>query len=168
MRKQSFYIFLLFTLFLGACYHSTNELSKDDYTNYDTGLNLLGVDYSGDSKKSIKQVIEFSNIRKSGYGVLINIESSYSKAELDAIKLKLQKEDINAIHSFDVNQNDSIMKNVFVAMEGAQFVWFLSEEIGAADESQIKQLIIHIDKKNSLIVVNKNQLELLKNILQNN
>ena len=45
--------------------------------------------------------------------------------ELDSLKLKLRKLDINAIHSFEINENDSIPKNIKVAVEGSKFIWIL-------------------------------------------
>lgn len=98
-----------------------------EHADYNLQSHSLNIDYSTNPDTSLLQIIALSNIRKSGYGILLNMENSYSKSELDILILKFKKLDINAVHSFDLSQTEPLPHKVLVAMEGAKFVWILSK-----------------------------------------
>ncbi|MDB4303983.1 hypothetical protein N9934_04270, partial [Desulfosarcina sp.] len=101
----------------------------------------LKVNYSSNPDTSLLQIVEFSNIRKSGYGILLNIENAFSKKELDELKLKFQKMDINAIHSFNISLTDTLESKVSIATEGAKFVWLLNTKNIEWESMPVGQLI---------------------------
>jgi len=119
--------FVILALLFTYCSHdkSYSFVTKADYNSV---THSLKVDYNNYPDTSLLEIIAFSNIRKSGYGLLLNLENSYSKSELDTLKRKFQKLDINAVHSFNISVNDSVPRNIQVAIEGSQFFWILEKE----------------------------------------
>lgn len=99
-------------------------IDNADYTNQ---TNTLKVDYQNNPDTSLLQILSFSNIRKSGYGLLLNIDNSFSKSDIDTLKYKFQKLDINAIHSYDVVSVNKLPNHIKVALEDAKFIWILDE-----------------------------------------
>jgi len=96
--------------------------------DFDSTTNSLYVDYLNNPDTSLLQIIQLSGIRKTGYGLLLNLDESYSENEIKSIKLKLQKLDINAIHSFDITTNAPMEKKESIAMEDAMFIWVLDRQ----------------------------------------
>lgn len=126
-RIQSQTLLLLLLLVSVSCQFQQGD---DNIKNaiYDSQLHILGVDYPVNKDTSLQQLIHFSNIRKEGYGILLNIDSSYTVQEINTLKLKLQKQDINAIHSYDIGLQDSLKKSIRVAMEAAEFIWLIEKD----------------------------------------
>lgn len=137
---------------------------------YDSQLHIIGVDYPETTDTSLQQVIHFSNIRKRGYGVLINIDSSYSQQEIDDLNLKLQKLDINAIHSYDIRLQDSLKNSIRVALEGAMFIWLIENDELNLDNTPIGYLLRSLRKNSvtqNLIITDNQQYFKLKEFLSN-
>lgn len=128
MRKCATILFLS-TLAMLSIYCSRDK-SNSVVTNleYDQPSNSLKVDFLNDPEKSLRDIIHLSEIQKSGYGLLLNLDNSYSKSELDTLKRQFQKLDINAVHSFNIVSKDSLQNKIKVAMEGAQFIWILENK----------------------------------------
>lgn len=111
-------------IILDSCTYNKND-SITENAEYNGQTNMLKIDFTNKPDTSLLQIIAYSNIQKSGYGVLLNIENSYSKSDLDALKLKFQKLDINAIHNYNISLRDTLELKTRVAMKGAKFVWLL-------------------------------------------
>lgn len=155
MKKiMTFFILVICMLGLNFCSQNNND-SIFENANYDSKTNTLKVDYSNNPDTSILQIIALSNIRQTGYGILLNIENTYPKSDLDALKLKFQKVDINAIHSYDISLTDSLEAKVQIAIEGAKFVWLLGSSGNDWKSKPIGQLIsnLHDTEEDKVLVV---------------
>lgn len=110
--------------------YCSRDKSNSVVTNleYDQPSNSLKVDFLNDPEKSLRDIIHLSEIQKSGYGLLLNLDNSYSKSELDTLKRQFQKLDINAVHSFNIVSKDSLQNKIKIAIEGAQFIWILENK----------------------------------------
>jgi hypothetical protein len=126
--------------------------------DFDSKTNTLLIDYLNNPDTSLLQIIELSGIRKTGYGLLLNLDKSYSENEIKSIKLKLQKLDINAIHSFDITTNAPMEKKESIAMEDAMFIWVLDRQNTYRQSDFLGQKISEIQGRKVeriLIVINK-------------
>jgi len=131
--------------FLSFCTQKKNDLiSKNaDFNNL---TNTLRIDYKNHPDTSLLQIIAFSNIRLAGFGVLLNMDNAFSKAELEALKLKFKMMDINAIHSYDISTKDTLRLKTQVAMEGAKFIWLLGNLKNDWKSKPIGQIISNFQK----------------------
>lgn len=126
MTKPIFIAYLIiWGLIFLQCAHSDIDPIIEQ-ADYDQQSHTLHIDYSSNPDTSLLQIIALSNIRKSGYGLLLNIENSYTNSELDTLKLKFRRQDVNAIHSFNIFPSQALKRKVSVAMEGAAFIWILN------------------------------------------
>jgi len=169
MKKGYLYLatFGLLFLILVSC---NNNNDQDFFENaiYDGQLHILAVDYPNNIDTSFQQIIQFSNIRRSGYGILLNINDAYAKLEIDTLKRRLQKLDINSVHSFEIVLQDSVKRNVKVAMAGAKFIWILGQEKLDLQNTYLGLILKSIKNdpnSKQLIVSNKKQYFLLKDFL---
>ncbi len=124
-------VLLINMIIIGTIFFQCSHSKIDpivEHADYNLQSHSLNIDYSANPDTSLLQIIALSNIRKSGYGILLNVEDSYSKSEMDTIIYKFKKLDINAVHSFDLSQTDTVPHKVLVAMEGSKFVWILSKK----------------------------------------
>ncbi|MCB0806138.1 MAG: hypothetical protein KDC05_10100 [Bacteroidales bacterium] len=96
--------------------------------NFDPETRILKLppDYNLDTV--LQQIIFLSEIRKEGYGVLLNADATVQQKKIDQIIYKFRKLDINAVHQFNLPSQDSIPNHVKVAMEGAKFIWILDQD----------------------------------------
>ncbi|MEZ5195390.1 MAG: hypothetical protein R2764_03005 [Bacteroidales bacterium] len=165
--KKLFPVFVLIPIFLFACMSQKEKISSEEgASRYDETLHLLGVDFADHPQKSIEKVIWYSGIRKSGYGILLNVHNAFAEPEIDTLKMKFQKEDINAIHRFDINLSDTLKNRVFVAMQGARFIWVLKNGELNLLYSQIEHSLKKADGEKKLIVTDISQYEEMKSLLQ--
>ena len=147
---------------LGFIFYSCIQKNANpiiELADYDDKIHLLKVDYLNYPDTSLLEIIAFSNIRKSGYGVLLNLDSSYSKPELDALKLKFKRQDINAIHSFDITTTGVVQNHIRVAMDGAKFIWLLDKKQINLNTISLGRTIADLKEKKEekvLIVTSKN------------
>lgn len=140
---------------LNSCDQNKND-SFINSANYNSPQHTLFVNFTANPDTSLLQIIEYSEIRKSGYGLLLNVENTYLKSELDALKLKLQKLDINAIHSYNISLTDTLESKVSIAMEGAKFVWLLKKKNSEWESTPLGDAINNLQKnteKKVLIVL---------------
>ncbi len=161
--------FLSLLIITFSCSFNQSESLIDDAV-YDNQLHIIGVDYPETTNTSLQQVIHFSDIRKRGYGVLLNIDSSYSQKEIDDLKLELQKLDINAIHSYDIGLQDSLKNSIRVALEGAMFIWLIENDDLNLDNSPIGYLLKSLRKNSisrNLLITDNQQYFKLKEFLSN-
>lgn len=155
MRKCTFIIFLsTFAMLLIYCSRD-KSISLAPNSDYDPISFNLKVDFLNDPIKSLQDIISISKIRKSGYGLLLNLDNSYSKSEIDTLKRQFQKIDINAIHSFNVKEQDTLKSNVQIAMKGAKFIWLLRKNKNNLESTPLGSVISAItkDNKHSTIIV---------------
>ena len=127
--------------------------------DFNSETNTLQVDYINNPDTSLLEIVALSNVRKSGYGLLLNIDNAYSKPELDTLKLKFRKLDINAVHSFDIGTAESLPANIKVAMEDTKFIWILDERNTNLKTTSLGKTISEVQDKRdakSLIVISKN------------
>lgn len=113
---------------------------------------------TGDYSNSIlNTIISLSGIRKDGYGVLLNFKKTVSNAEIDSLKLKLQKLDINAIHSFQISQTDSLPNHISIAAKNSKFIWILGKKDENKTFTDLIQNEINLlpDTLKPLIILNK-------------
>ena len=157
MRKNT--LILLFATFgfliLQCSQNNTHSIIEN--ADHSSQTNYLKVDYSNNPDTSLLEIIALSNIRKSGYGLLLNVDYYYSQSELDTLKRKFQKLDINAVHSFNVLNSDSLQTKLKVATEGAQFIWILDDSQDWQHQN-LGRLITNLQSSNDnsvLIVINK-------------
>ncbi|MBN2173352.1 MAG: hypothetical protein JW731_04430 [Bacteroidales bacterium] len=94
---------------------------------FDPESRILSIDPDKQQDTVFQQVIHFSGIRHKGYGLILNMDQAMTKEQVDSIKLKLQKLDINAIHDFKIFDTVSPPMNVVVAIENAKFCWILAD-----------------------------------------
>lgn len=122
MPVKSRFSFLFLLLISASCF---NEKEKQNFENVDFNevTNTLTINFNENPDKSLQQIISVSEIRKNGYGVLLNINQSISGKDLDLIKLKLRKLDINAVHDFHVNGKLEQHGKIRSALRGAKFIW---------------------------------------------
>ncbi len=147
MKKIVTSLFLIICLLmLNFCVQNENE-SIFANADYDAQTNTIKIDYQTNPDTSLLQIIAYSNIRHSGYGLLLNINNAYSKSELAALKLKFQKLDINAIHSYDYSLSDTLPLKTRVAIEGAKFVWLLGNSNNDWKSKPIDSIINSIQDK---------------------
>lgn len=159
MRKCAIILFL--STFAMLSIYCSRDKSKSFIPNsdYDSISHSLKVDFLNDPEKSLKDIINLSKVRKSGYGLLLNMDSAYSVSELDALKRKFQKLDINAVHSFDISLEESLQNKIPIAMDGAKFIWILDKKNINLDSISLGKTISAIQNKkaaNALIVITKN------------
>lgn len=128
MKKGAIILFLSIFAMLFIYCSRDKSYSFVPNADYDPVSNSLKVDFLNDPEKSLQDIIHLSKIRKSGYGLLLNVDNSYSKSKLDTLKRQFQKLDINAIHSFDIVSKDSLQNKIKIAIEGAQFIWVLNSK----------------------------------------
>lgn len=126
MRNISFLWSLIFSVLLLNNCSQNNHVQFLNAADYDASTHTLHIDYKSNPDTSLIQIIALSNIRKSGYGVVLNLDNAYSEIELKSMKLNLQKQDINAVHSFNISINDSLESKIKVAMKGAKFIWLIN------------------------------------------
>jgi len=169
MFKTAIQLITFFSLIIltSSCNFKSNDNFIRD-AGYDSQLHILGVNYPQEIDTSLLQVIHLSGIRDSGYGLLLNIDSSYSQKEIETLKLKLQKLDINAIHSFDIVLQDSLKKSIRIAMEGAKFIWLIKKDDLALNNTYAGHLLQY-QKRDSvlrnLIIIHNQQFFQLKDFL---
>lgn len=166
MNRLILYAVFFSCLVLSCIQQSDKSSMENSIDIYDSSLYLLGIDFNNNPKESIDQIIHLSGIRKSGYGILLNLENSYLKSELDTIKMKFQIEDINAIHSFDIKLSDTIKNHIYVAMDGARFIWILNGKMRNPDLSLLKPSLDKAIAGKKLIVSDLSQMEQVKHLLQ--
>ncbi|RLC53848.1 MAG: hypothetical protein DRH89_10155 [Candidatus Cloacimonadota bacterium] len=127
--------------------------------DFNSETNTLQVDYMNNPDTSLLEIVALSNVHKSGYGLLLNIDNAYSNPELDTLKLKFRKLDINAVHSFDVVSVETLPANIIVAMEDTKFIWILDKKHLKFNEIPFGKAISAIQEKREdkmLIVISKN------------
>lgn len=156
MKKIILNIAFLILISFTSCLpdHSAEYLRNVDY---DKSSSTLRVNYQENPDTSLQQIIILSDIRKEGYGVLLNIDRSVSQAQLDSIKYKFKKQDINAVHSFNWNTGDALPKIIHVALEGSRFNWIFSKQDMIHNDSlfaDIKKAIETSITKGGIYVIN--------------
>lgn len=155
MKKITTSFFLVFcSLILNSCSQVKTD-SIIENADYNAQTHTLKIDYITNPDTSLLQIISFSGIRQSGYGLLLNHENSYSESELNALKFKFKKLDINAIHSYDISSLDSIKLKTKTAIEGAKFVWILDNSKNDWKSKSIGKIISNLTntKENRFLVV---------------
>ncbi len=144
-------------LFMRCSQNNPEVIVKNADFNSET--NTLQVDYMNNPDTSLLEIVALSNVHKSGYGLLLNIDNAYSNPELDTLKLKFRKLDINAVHSFDVVSVETLPANIIVAMEDTKFIWILDKKHLKFNEIPFGKAISAIQEKREdkmLIVISKN------------
>jgi len=157
MKRIATILSLIVSMVIINSCNQTKNNSVLENANYNLQQHNLVVDYQLNPDTSLLQIIEFSDIRKSGYGILLNIDNNLSKTEMDELKLKFQKLDINAIHSFNVSLTDTLDSKVRIAMEGAKFVWILKNKDTKWKSMPIRNEISNLQNKTEqkiLVVLN--------------
>lgn len=155
MRKGSNILsIIILGVFLIYC-SQKNANTIIDNADYNSQTHSLRVDLANNPDTSILEIIALSDIRKSGYGLLLIVENSYSTSELDTLIRKFQKQDINAVHSFNISISDSLQKKKYIAMEGAKFIWILDKKNMYEETTQLFNAISAIQKntKNNVLIV---------------
>lgn len=147
-------------ILLGVFFTNCSQNNSDsiiENADFDPKTFTLKVNYLNNPDTSLLEIIALSNIRKSGYGLLLNVENYYSKSELDTLKRKFQKLDINAVHSFNISLEDSLQTKIQIAIDGAQFIWILDNKIRNWQTESLGNYISGIQTQDkSLIVLSKN------------
>ena len=146
MRKVRIPLCLIACLFsLSFCSQKKNDLISNN-ANFNNLTNTLTVDYKNHPDTSLLQIKAFSNIKQSGYGLLLNIENAYTKSDLEALKLKFKMMDINAIHTYDISLKDTLQLKTQVAMKGAKFIWLLGNSNNDWKSKPVGQIISNFQK----------------------
>jgi len=169
IKLQAFLFLIILIVLNVSCSNKSNEKLFES-VNFDKNLKILAIDYEQQKDTTLLQIIHYSGIRKSGYGLLLNLNSSFTPFQLDSLKYQLQIQDINAIHSFEVKSNDSVPNCIRIAIEGARFSWILWNGDSSKNLSLPNEIInsLRLSNANSGIVVIDNQYsEGLKQILSN-
>ena len=125
--KKHLAAYIVLALTLAACIHPEKE--KEAYlkkADFDPETRVLSLTASGDIDTALHQIIFLSGIREGGYGVLLNIGGAKSRQEIDSLKHKFRKLDINAVHDFDIQPDRPVDKHIEVAIEGAEFIWLFT------------------------------------------
>lgn len=161
--------FLFLLVFSSSCQY---QQSVDYIENaaYHSQLHILGIDYPVNVDTSLQQIIYFSGIREKGYGIILNIDSCFTMQEINTLKLRLQRQDINAIHNYNIELQDSLKKSIGVAMEGAKFIWLLTDEeiLFSGTPLSAKLKTLKKDKNShNLLIVNNATYSTLQKLLSN-
>ena len=167
--KYCFVTLIILSSFYSCRHHNSDKISSG--LEFDQDLSLLGIDYAKIPEKSIRQIIQLSKIRSAGYGILLNLNNSISESQLDTLKRKFQKEDINAVHCFDITKGDSMQVRIMFAVEGAKFIWILNNnnyEIGSPEFIPLISSLQRSINNEGIIVVSKIQIDQLREVLLNN
>jgi len=168
--KISAFLFLIILIVLNvSCSNKSNEKLFES-VNFDKNLKILAIDYEQQKDTTLLQIIHYSGIRKSGYGLLLNLNNSFTHFQLDSLKYQLQIQDINAIHSFEVKSNDSVPNCIRIAIEGARFSWILWNGDSSKNLSLPNEIINSLklsEANNGIVVIDNQYSEGLKQILSN-
>ena len=119
-----FQISIFFIVILVSC---NNNKTLNNNLHFDRHTGILEIENPTATSNNIESIIENSNIKKKGYGILLNIEKAVSTKMLKSIIASFRKKDINAVHIFNIEKN-SITKKTITAIEGAGFIWLFYKD----------------------------------------
>ena len=120
--------------------------------DYDPEERILFLAPNYDLDTVLQQIIFLSEVRKEGYGVLLNVDGTVPQKQIDLIAYKFRKLDINAVHDFELPLTDTIPNHVKVAMEGAKFIWILNDDNQPENYSRFLNTV-EIIRSDSCIVI---------------
>ncbi len=152
-KKLSFCLILAITV-VAACLNKPEQ----DFTvhaDFAEDSRTLLVDFRNRPDTSLQEIIHFSGIRKEGYGVLLKLDSIASQTSIDFIKHKLVKQDINAVHHYDISVDPNPGDHLLAAIEGARFTWILSQDQSILDNAGFEGIkrAVEVSKGNQGILV---------------
>ncbi len=113
---------------MSGCMSSSPDTSIVDGSDFDPGSRTLFIDRGQSQDTSLRQVIALSGIRTSGYGLLVNVDSSASLSFLESLRDRFKKLDINAVHILPVNGDGLADNKTAAAVAGARFTWVFSDD----------------------------------------
>jgi len=111
-------------LLISSCINSDKE--KKGYlshADFDIESRVLSIASSTSIDTVLQQVIFLSGIKHDGYGILLDIDGSLLESKIDSLIYKFRKLDINAIHHFNVQSDQTVKNHVLVAIDDAKFIW---------------------------------------------
>ena len=148
---------------------------RDDASIYLSSINfnedhkILSINYNSNPDTAIHQIIYKSGVRKKGYGLLLNVDQSASSDELKKLTYQFQLQDINAVHSFDINSGETPNHNVIVALEQARFIWIFSNNMYnlSGNECQpVIQAVKQATNSGAILVIDEKYREKLSECLE--
>ncbi|MCF8369651.1 MAG: hypothetical protein K9G76_11480 [Bacteroidales bacterium] len=158
--KKLLFTFLYFSIvpFLFSCLtdHSEQYLKN---RHYDSDRSILGVNFTDKPEIAIQQIILTSNIREEGYGILLIMDNSIDEALAEKIRKKFKKQDINAVHSYFVNEPAAIEIATLIAINGARFIWVFNTDISSGINPQILKAMNEARSGGGVIVTDKNYFD---------
>ena len=155
MKRLIKYCILFIGLALLSCMgeHDHAALSK---AQFDERTNTLTVDFPDNTDTALQQIILFSKVRVSGYGLLLNLNNTLSRQSIEDIKERFKKLDINAVHDFNLSSAEEMDAKINVAIEGAKFIWVFSNDRNWAQQPEfheVKQAIITSTRSGGVLVI---------------
>ncbi len=119
---------LLLAIMLVSCLPEESRIYLEK-ANYNETYGILGIDYQNQPDTSLQQIILQSGVRKNGYGILLNVDYTLSEQSLRDLAYQFQLQDINALHSFQIQSGTTPNNHVLAAIEQARFIWIFSNNM---------------------------------------
>jgi len=123
---------------------------------FDEQTNTLTVNYPDNTDTTLQQIILFSKVRVSGYGLLLNFNSTLSRESIADLKERFKKLDINAVHDFNLSSAEEMDVKTRVAIEGAKFIWVFSKDrnwVQQPEFHEVNQAILTATRSGGVFVI---------------
>lgn len=155
MKRLIKYCILFIGLALLSCMGGQDNGAQSK-AQFDERTNTLTVDFPDNTDTALQQIILFSKVKVSGYGLLLNFNSTLSHESIADIKDRFKKLDINAVHDFNLSSAEEMDAKINVAIEGAKFTWVFSNDRNWAQQPEfheVKQAIIASTRSGGVLVI---------------
>lgn len=149
---------VFFNILISVCILISCSNNKVGYDNsaFNEQDRILELEFSTDTDLYLKPILNYVQIHKQGYGILLNIEGAVSYEKQETLINDFRKNDVNAIHVFNVGKN-ILPRRTQIAIEGAQFVWLIAPNatFHGTTCDQLKKPLKKLTENGGIIVVEK-------------
>ena len=87
MKYSNYIVILLLVIILTGCGFDQKPLQLSN-ADYNPESHTLIVDFENNPDTTLQQIIELSDIRRSGYGVLLNVHNASSNEKIETIRYR--------------------------------------------------------------------------------
>jgi len=128
MINNRLLFFTFFILIQTSCLHNDANIYLSSI-DFNENYQILSIDYDHEPDTALQQIIYKSKVRNDGYGIILNVDQSLSENDIKKLTYDFQLQDINAVHTFNIQSGKTPDNNVLVAIEQARFVWIFSNNM---------------------------------------